>query len=257
MSAARAPSPCAAPSLSRCARRGWVGRSSIAAPRAVRRPPASSASSRVSRSRASPSARAGGGSSHGRASGSAPHCATSSSVGARSASRISGGRRSRRAAWVRSLHRRYAVPGATRPARPARWVAASRVTRSVTRRLRPVAGSVRATRASPPSTTTRTPSMVRLVSAMFVASTTFRRPSGSGRRARRCSCGERSPYSGSTRASGCRAASASCARLISPLPGRKASTSPACAASASETFAATACATSPLGSVGRWRSSTG
>ena len=50
----------------------------------------------------------------------------------------------------------------------------------------PVRGSKRGTRASPASTTTRTPSMVRLVSAIEVASTTLRRPGGAGAIAASC-----------------------------------------------------------------------
>ncbi len=50
--------------------------------------------------------------------------------------------------------------------------------RTVTRRLMPVAGSNSERRASPLSMTTRTPSMVRLVSAMLVARITLRLPRG-------------------------------------------------------------------------------
>src|SRR5580693_2013351 len=52
--------------------------------------------------------------------------------------------------------------------------------RCVSRRLMPVTGSKRARRTSPESTTTRTPGMVRLVSAMLVASTTLRCPGAAG-----------------------------------------------------------------------------
>ena len=48
----------------------------------------------------------------------------------------------------------------------------------------PLPGSKRCRRSSPASTTTRTPAMVRLVSARFVATTTLRRPAG-GRTQRR------------------------------------------------------------------------
>ena len=48
--------------------------------------------------------------------------------------------------------------------------------RWVSRRVMPLPGSKRGTRARPASITTRTPSMVRLVSAMLVASTTLRVP---------------------------------------------------------------------------------
>ncbi len=76
------------------------------------------------------------------------------------------------------------MPGAVRPARPRRWSAASRETRVVSRRVIPERGEKRGTRASPESTTIRTPSMVRLVSATDVASTTFRVPAGASRRDR-------------------------------------------------------------------------
>ncbi len=68
-----------------------------------------------------------------------------------------------------------------RPARPRRWSAEARETRTVSSRVSPTAGSKRGTRASPESTTTRTPSMVSEVSAIEVASTTLRRPGGARR----------------------------------------------------------------------------
>ena len=70
---------------------------------------------------------------------------------------------------------------------------AERVTRTVSRRVRPLDGSNRGTRARPQSITTRTPWMVRLVSAMEVASTTLRRPGGAGAMARACSAKSRAP----------------------------------------------------------------
>ena len=51
---------------------------------------------------------------------------------------------------------------------------------------------------SPASMTTRTPSMVKLVSAMEVASTTLRVPGDAGPSAASCSPGERSPNRGSS-----------------------------------------------------------
>jgi hypothetical protein len=56
-----------------------------------------------------------------------------------------------------------------------------------------VAGSKRGTRDQPASTTARTPSIVRLVSAIEVASTTLRRPPASGRSARSCASLGKSP----------------------------------------------------------------
>ena len=57
----------------------------------------------------------------------------------------------------------------------------------------PERGEKRGTRIRPQSITMRTPSMVRLVSAIEVASTTLRRPAGEGAMARSWSAGERSP----------------------------------------------------------------
>ena len=63
----------------------------------------------------------------------------------------------------------------------------------------PVRAENRGTRDSPLSTTTRTPSIVRLVSAMDVARITLRRFRSSGRRARSCCSGVRLPWSGDDR----------------------------------------------------------
>ena len=102
----------------------------------------------------------------------------------------------------------------------------------------PVAGSNTASRDRPASTTTRTPSMVRLVSAMAVAGTTLRRPGGAGSMARRWVSRSSSPYSG-TRSTWERetspAASVSCTRRISAWPGRNTSTLPCCSARARNT----------------------
>ena len=94
----------------------------------------------------------------------------------------------------------------------------------------PVTGSNTARRSRPESTTMRMPSMVRLVSAMFVASTTLRRPGGGGRQrrvlllraaARRTGAG---PACLRANAPFC---SCDCTRRISRAPGRNTSTSPA------------------------------
>src|SRR3981081_2631293 len=71
--------------------------------------------------------------------------------------------------------------------------------RCVSRRLMPVTGSKHARRTSPESTTTRTPGMVRLVSAMFVASATLRTPRTAGASAASCCSLARSPHSRRTR----------------------------------------------------------
>ncbi len=114
-------------------------------------------------------------------SGSPQHAACSANA-VRSATAISGeGRRGAvRPRPSTSSGRR--VPGASRPARPARWWAAARDTRTVVSVPRPRAWSVRGSRARPQSTTTRTPGTVRLDSATEVASTTRRRGAGRQRR---------------------------------------------------------------------------
>ncbi len=86
-----------------------------------------------------------------------------------------------------SPQRRKQTPGAVRPARPARCSAEAREMRCTSRRFMPLDGSNKLRRSSPASTTMRTPSMVRLVSAMFVASTILRRPARAGRSAASCS----------------------------------------------------------------------
>ena len=121
-----------------------------------------------------------------------------------------------------------------RPARPARCSADARLARTVSSRPMPVLGSKRGTRDSPASTTIRIPSMVRLLSAIEVASTTLRRPAGAGRSAASCCSSGRSPWSAATSTCAERpaAASSSAVRRISPSPGRKASTLPGSSASA-------------------------
>ena len=86
-----------------------------------------------------------------------------------------------------------AQDAAIRPARPRRWSAEARLTRTVSSRVMPVPGSNRLVRRQPPSITTRTPSMVRLVSATAVASTTLRRPDGAGRIAASCASAGSAP----------------------------------------------------------------
>ena len=107
----------------------------------------------------------------------------------------------------------------------------------------PLPGSKRCRRSSPESTTTRTPAMVRLVSARFVATTTLRRPAGAGRSAASCAAASRSPYSGKTSSEGspAPAAMASQQRRISAAPGRKTSTSPGSDSSARRTTRAARC----------------
>ena len=85
------------------------------------------------------------------------------------------------------------MPGSVRPARPARWSAEARDTRRVSSRVMPVAGSKTGNLCSPLSMTMRTPSMVIEVSAIEVASTILRLPSGAGLIAWSCSAGPRLP----------------------------------------------------------------
>ena len=115
----------------------------------------------------------------------------------------------------------------------------------------PVAGSKRRRRTSPESTTTRTPGMVRLVSAMLVASTTrrasvdpCRAPGLAGLSAASCSSLDSSPYSGGIRTgpvmpdAGGDPSSSARTRWISRAPGRNTSTSPGSSSNARRTILA-------------------
>ncbi|OWK19462.1 hypothetical protein AJ88_41895 [Mesorhizobium amorphae CCBAU 01583] len=114
----------------------------IAAPASVRRAAPSMACSALSSALASLSAGAGGGSRKERLAGSAtPKAAQSSSRPDRSASSISGGVKAGSAAVCSARHSLTATPACVRPARPARWSAAARLTRTVSSRVRPLAGS--------------------------------------------------------------------------------------------------------------------
>ena len=100
----------------------------------------------------------------------------------------------------------------------------------------PVAGSNTERRTRPESTTIRTPSMVRLVSAMLVASTTLRVPGATLAQAphpdRRLPGRQRAV---TTRTSGVKASAIRemrCTRRISRAPGRKTRTSPVSSVSA-------------------------
>jgi hypothetical protein len=96
------------------------------------------------------------------------------------------------------VYKRKALPGPTRPARPARWFAEARehcamdqvmfhdeardarLTGTTVSEAMPVRGLNEFCLTKPGSMTNTTPSMVIDVSAMFVASTTLRAPSGVG-----------------------------------------------------------------------------
>ena len=137
-SAAAGAKPRSRASISMCARRGSRGSAAIARPWSVTRPPASIAPRAESRFRASSIAVAGGGSRKGRARGSAsPHRRQVRIKLERSASRISGGSCAGSDAIAASSHRRIAIPGDCRAARPARCVTEARLARSVTSLVRP------------------------------------------------------------------------------------------------------------------------
>ena len=184
------------------ASRGWTGRPTIERPAAVMAPASSTAPRSVSSSIACRRAFVGGSSTNASCSAGVPHAASSSTNPARSTWVISAARWAGRVPCSMRLHSRYAAPGSTRPARPARCSAESRLIDTVVRRVMPVPASKRGARASPLSTTTRTPSTVSDVSAMSVASTTRRRPGGDGASARSCSSSDSAPASGGRRRPG-------------------------------------------------------
>ncbi len=94
---------------------------------------------------------------------------------ARLVRRISGSVNSGRASKSSCEYSRMQIPSATRPQRPARWLALAREMGSIGRRCTLVRWLYREMRAVPASTTYRMPGTVREVSATFVARTT-RRP---------------------------------------------------------------------------------
>ena len=174
--------------------RGARGRAAISRPRAVGRSCPSMAPTACRLFCATAMCAAGGVSSHGRESASVtPHTASCRASVLRSASRISGRMWGLMPCSCSLAHRRQQMPGSVRPARPALCAAPAKETRSVTSRVRPLAGSKRAIRARPLSTTSRTPSIVSEVSAMAVASTTLRCPAGAGAMAVSCSRAVRLP----------------------------------------------------------------
>jgi len=182
------------PHSSRRAVRGARGSAAMLRPKAVGRIRASTAPSARRFCLATARWATGGVSSHASEAGSVtPQTASCSASPVRSASRISARMCGRMPFSCSFAHRRQQMPGSVRPARPARWAAPASDTRSVTRRVRPLAGSKRVRRARPLSTTSLTPSMVSEVSAMDVASTTLRCPCGAGAMAVSCSLALRLP----------------------------------------------------------------
>ena len=172
------------------------------------------------------------------ASGSSPRSAKKSTSSLRSARSSSGSGAAARSWWLAGVQRRHASPGPVRPARPARWSAEAWEMGIVRSTEMPRRGSNTDTRSRPVSTTARTPGRVTLVSAMLVASTTVR---GSlGRSAASCWARGSRPWRGRTGSERRRSRRAA-VRMISPTPGKKASTCPSPQpATASCTAAATA-----------------
>mmetsp|Transcript_28819 Transcript_28819/g.94163 ORF Transcript_28819/g.94163 Transcript_28819/m.94163 type:complete len:248 (+) Transcript_28819:916-1659(+) len=131
-------------------------------------------------------------------------------------------------------YRRKHFPGAVRPARPARCVACTLLMGSTASVSMPVCASNRRCFTIPGSITKRIPGTVSEVSAMLVATTTRRHPSGFEPKTATCISGGREPYNGSTcmsphSSSGnahTRSFNARTARSISSCPVRKTSTSP-------------------------------
>ena len=258
-SAAGCALPDFAASATICASRTGRASPRIALPLSVSRPSASIAPRSRRRARASSSAGFGGGSRNESVETSAtPKAAASRTRPERSASRISGGVKAGNAAVCSARHKRMATPGWVRPARPARWSAEARETRTVSSRVSPVAGSYFGSRDRPLSTTTRTPSMVSEVSAMDVASTILRRPAGAGLIAASCVRASRLPNSGTMSAlAGTRPPSRSAVRSISRWPGRKARIDPSSFDRAPRIARATASSTGSSGPRSSWRMSTG
>ncbi len=197
------------------------------------RPRGSTAPTAVRVSRAAAIAPPGGGSSSAspEASGS-PQQAAWSANAVRSATLISGAGNGGSRPSSASAQHRYTAPGASRPARPARCRPAAREDRTVVRPLSPRAWSTRGSRASPASTTTRTPGTVSDDSATEVASTTRRRSAGDSTAS--CTAAGARPCTWST-STAPRSPSSPATRAISPTPGRKQSTSPGRSASARRT----------------------
>ena len=222
------------------ANRGSIGSRAIRLPISVRRAPSSprpgarTAPSSTSRSKAAFTPRESGGVRNGKADTSPkPRESICSTTDARLVRRISGSVNSGRVAKSSSAYRRTAIPGAVRPARPARCWADACDTGSIGRRWILLRALYREMRAVPVSMTYLIPGTVRLVSATFVARMTRRRTPATCERSktRCCSAAESRPYSGSTSVGEASFAymprTASIASRISASPGRNTSTSPA------------------------------
>ena len=171
--------------------------------------------------------RSGGVSKNDNCDSGVPQAAISNTGPHKSAWVISAGKCARRVESSIRLHKRYATPSFTRPARPLRCSALARDDVTVTSSVNPVRESRRGVRARPASTTMCTPSTVRDVSAISVLRTTRRRPLALAFSAASCSAKGKAPARRKTSTcAGTRSCSTLWARLISPIPGRKTSMSP-------------------------------
>mmetsp|Transcript_14056 Transcript_14056/g.42431 ORF Transcript_14056/g.42431 Transcript_14056/m.42431 type:complete len:238 (-) Transcript_14056:158-871(-) len=229
MDRAGARHPRAAPTTSSFPVRASTGSAARCCPRGVRRSSSVRApTARSVRNAASTAAGGGGWGTEARKKAAGPSrstwiCSTSSSSGTRT---ISGAWKGRMLSKRSRVYSAKHIPGRTRPARPARCLAAAWDTKSSTRALMPRAALWRRSFSLPASTTYTTSAIVRLVSAMLVAKTTLRTPGGGVAKTRRCWSPATLLCSGSSHAAspGVRkrgvAASASCALRISAMPGR-------------------------------------
>ena len=100
---------------------------------------------------------------------------------------------------VKRLYRRTQAPGRVRPARPRRCFAAARLHQVSARTLNPRAASCRLSFTLPKSITYCTSSIVKLVSATFVARITLTEFLGGRANTLRCSRGGSEPCRGNTR----------------------------------------------------------
>ena len=160
------------------ARRGCIGRRSIARPTSVRPPALLLAKAPSERSSVSALATALGSGLSSQSNWVAslmPAACSISTDSDKSVRWISGVLCSDRLRWPLSVQSRWQVPAAVRPALPARWSAEARLISSINSVPKPRSASKRATRARPQSMTWRMPSMVIEVSATLVATTTLRR----------------------------------------------------------------------------------
>mmetsp|Transcript_35449 Transcript_35449/g.89727 ORF Transcript_35449/g.89727 Transcript_35449/m.89727 type:complete len:343 (+) Transcript_35449:349-1377(+) len=162
----------------------------------------SSAPSASSSSSARMMAARGGGSKKSKPSTSlTPSALSCSTTDARLVRRISGGVAGGSSPKDASVYRRYALPGASRPARPLRCRACACDTGTTCSESAPSRAEYARALTKPVSTTNLTPGMVMDVSAMLVASTALRTPGGAGSNTRICCSGGMAAKMGSTSSS--------------------------------------------------------